>query len=178
MRNKLFRLIKFLTIFLLFIFSNYNIAYSEGKVFRDINPISLKNFEIYEKNNVKISTNKIFLKNKYYLINFWATWCVPCKKELPDLTKIYNSLKNNKIKFYIISIDKKKIDEQLKYLKDNNIKELIPFFDTDLKIFNHLQLRGIPTTLLLNKNGYVVKKREGILKNDFKTIQEIKDFVN
>ena len=86
------RLIKFLTFFILFIFSIYNTAYSKSKIFRDISQIKLKNFEIYDKKNEKVLINKIFLKNKSYLINFWATWCIPCKKELPDLVKIYKFL--------------------------------------------------------------------------------------
>ncbi len=167
-----------MTIFLIFIFASYNIAYSQSKVFKDISPKVLKKFVIYDKYNEKISINKTFLKNKSYLINFWATWCIPCKKELPDLTKIYKSLDRKKIEFYIISIDKKNIDEQMDYLKENSIKDLTPLFDPKMKIFRYLQLRGIPTTILINKNGYVVKKHEGILKNDFKTILEIKSFIN
>ena len=172
------RLIKFLTFFILFIFSSYNIAYSKNKIFRDISQIKLKNFEIYDKKNEKVLINKIFLKNKSYLINFWATWCIPCKKELPDLVKIYKALDRKKIKFYIISIDKKNIDEQINYLRKNGIKDLIPLFDTEMKIFRYLKLRGIPTTIMINKNGYVVKKHEGILKNNLKITLEIKHFIN
>ena len=172
------RLIKFLTFFILFIFSSYNTAYSKNKIFRDISQIKLKNFEIYDKKNEKVLINKIFLKNKSYLINFWATWRIPCKKELPDLVKIYKSLDRKKIKFYIISIDKKNIDEQINYLRENGIKDLIPLFDPEMKIFRYLKLRGIPTTIMINKNGYVVKKHEGILKNILKITLEIKHFIN
>ena len=172
------RLIKFLTFFILFIFSIYNTAYSKSKIFRDISQIKLKNFEIYDKKNEKVLINKIFLKNKSYLINFWATWCIPCKKELPDLVKIYKALDRKKIKFYIISIDKKNIDEQINYLRENGIKDLIPLFDPEMKIFRYLKLRGIPTTIMINKNGYVVKKHEGILKNNHKITLEIKHFIN
>ena len=112
------------------------------------------------------------------MINFWATWCIPCKKELPDLVKIYKSLDRKKIKFYIISIDKKNIDEQINYLRENGIKDLIPLFDPEMKIFRYLKLRGIPTTIMINKNGYVVKKHEGILKNILKITLEIKHFIN
>ena len=174
----MFRLLKFLTIFLLFLFSSHNTSSSESKIFRDISPIELKNFEIFDETKSKVSVKKIFLKNKTYLINFWATWCIPCKKELPDLIKIYKSLDRKKIKFYIISIDKKNINEQLNYLNSNNIKDLTPFFDPEMKIFKYLHLRGIPTTVIINKHGNVVKKYEGVLKDNSKTIQEIKSFVN
>ncbi len=174
----MYRLIKFLTISLIFMLPIGNIAHPESKVFKDISPILLKNFEVFKNKNVKIKLNEAFAKNKSYLINFWATWCIPCKKELPDLTKIYNSLDKEKIKFYIVSIDKKNINEQLKYLEDNKIKKLTPLFDPEMKIFNFLKLRGIPTTIMINKNGYIVKKHEGILVDDFKTIKAIKDFIN
>ena len=155
-----------------------NIAHPESKVFKDISPILLKNFEVFKNKNVKIKLNEAFAKNKSYLINFWATWCIPCKKELPDLVKIYKALDRKKIKFYIISIDKKNIDEQINYLRENGIKDLIPLFDPEMKIFRYLKLRGIPTTIMINKNGYVVKKHEGILKNNHKITLEIKHFIN
>ena len=47
-----------------------------------------------------------------------------------------------------------------------------------MKIFRYLKLRGIPTTIMINKNGYVVKKHEGILKNILKITLEIKHFIN
>ena len=178
MRNKIISHIKFLIIFFNFLLlSSFN-AMSEERLFKEINPNLISNFEILDENKKKISFNEIFSKKKFNLVNFWATWCLPCKKELPDLERMIKLLDNDKIKFYIISVDKKNINEQLLFLKNNNIKELIPLFDPHMKIFNHLKLRGIPTTIIINKQGYAFKKHEGILKYNEKIIREINELIN
>ena len=104
------------------------------------------------------------LKKKGYVINFWATWCVPCKKELPDLSLLKSKIKKYNINVLTISIDKKNIKGQLEFLSKNGASNLDHFFDKEMKIFKSLQLRGIPTTIIVDKNGYVISKHEGILK--------------
>ena len=99
-----------------------------------------------------------------YVINFWATWCVPCKKELPDLSLLNLKLKKHNIEVLTISIDKKNIKEQLSFLFNNGASDLNHFFDKDMNIFKALKLRGIPTTLLVDRNGYIISKHEGILE--------------
>ncbi len=63
-----------------------------------------------------------------------------------------------------ISIDKKDINDQLKFLSNNGASNLNHFFDKEMKIFKALKLRGIPTTIIVDQNGYVISKHEGILK--------------
>ena len=104
------------------------------------------------------------LKKKGYVINFWATWCVPCKKELPDLTLLKSKIKIYNIDVLTISIDKKDIKDQLEFLTNSGASNLNHFFDKEMKIFKALKLRGIPTTIIVDQNGYVISKHEGILK--------------
>ena len=99
-----------------------------------------------------------------YIINFWATWCIPCKKELPDLSSLNVKLKKHNIVVLTISIDKKNIKDQLSFLFNNGASDLSHFFDKKMIIFKALKLKGIPTTILVNKQGSVVSKHEGILK--------------
>ena len=114
-----------------------------------------------------------------YVINFWATWCVPCKKELPDLSLLNLKLKKHNIEVLTISIDKKKIKEQLSFLFNNGASDLNHFFDKDMKIYKRLKLRGIPTTILVNKKGLVVSKHEGILKwGETKVVNNIINLLN
>jgi thiol-disulfide isomerase/thioredoxin len=108
-----------------------------------------------------------FQKNtmkKGYVINFWATWCIPCKKELPDLSLLNLKLKKYNIEVITISIDKKNIKDQLNFLHNNGASDLNHFFDKEMNIFKALKLRGIPTTVLVNKKGLVISKHEGILE--------------
>ena len=104
------------------------------------------------------------LKKKGYVINFWATWCVPCKKELPDLSLLKSRIKNYNIDVLTISIDKKNIKDQLEFLSNNGASNLNHFFDKEMKIFKALKLRGVPTTIIVDQTSKVISKHEGILK--------------
>ena len=104
------------------------------------------------------------LKKKGYVINFWATWCVPCKEELPDLSLLKSKIKKYNIDVFTISIDKKDIKDQLKFLSNNGASNLDHFFDKEMKIFKALKLRGIPTTIIVDQNSFIISKHEGILK--------------
>ena len=78
-----------------------------------------------------------------------------------------------------ISIDKKNIKEQLSFLFNNGASDLNHFFDKDMKIYKTLKLRGIPTTILVNKKGLVVSKHEGILKwGEAKIVNNIINLLN
>ena len=104
------------------------------------------------------------LKKKGYVINFWATWCFPCKEELPDLSLLKSKIKKYNIDVLTISIDKKDIKDQLEFLSNNGASNLNHFFDKEMEIFKALKLRGIPTTIIVDHNSYVISKHEGILK--------------
>ena len=104
------------------------------------------------------------LKKKGYVINFWATWCVPCKKELPDLSLLKSKIKKYNIDVLTISIDKKNIKDQLEFLSKNGASNLDHLFDKEMKIFRALKLRGIPTTIIVDQNNFIISKHEGVLK--------------
>ena len=71
--------------------------------------------------------------------------------------------------------DKKDIKDQLEFLSNNGASNLNHFFDKEMKIFKALKLRGIPTTIIVDQNGYVISKHEGILKwGEDKIINKIK----
>ena len=114
-----------------------------------------------------------------YIINFWATWCIPCKKEIPDLSLLNVRLKKHNIEVLTISIDKKNIQDQLSFLFKNGASDLNHFFDKEMNIFKALKLRGIPTTILVNKQGLVISKHEGILKwGEDKVVKRVTKLLN
>ena len=169
---------KILLFFILILFSNNTLAADSLK--RLDASIRFPNLAIlnskekpfifdFEKNTTSVG----------YVINFWATWCVPCKKELPDLSFLNLKLKKHNIEVLTISIDKKNIKEQLSFLFNNGASDLNHFFDKDMKIYKTLKLRGIPTTILVNKKGLVVSKHEGILKwGEAKVVNNIINLLN
>ena len=136
-------------------------------------------FEVCHTEVICIATKtlNLFDEKKNYIINFWATWCIPCKKELPEFEKASKNLKKENINIYLISIDKKSIKDQLLFLRKNNIILLKSFFDPKMNFFNSLKLRGIPTTIVIKKNKVILKK-EGIITFSKKTLYELKSYFN
>ena len=78
-----------------------------------------------------------------------------------------------------ISIDKKSINEQLEFLSKNGASNLSHFFDKEMKIFKALKLRGVPTTIIVDQDSYVISKHEGILEwGEDEIINKIKSLFN
>ena len=78
-----------------------------------------------------------------------------------------------------ISIDKKDTKDQLEFLLNNGASNLHHFFDQEMKIFKALKLRGVPTTIIVDENSYVISKHEGILKwGEDEIINKIKSLFN
>ena len=134
-----------------------------------------KNIILNDENNIEKNLINILDFNSNYVVNFWATWCIPCKKELPDLNKM--KIENKDLKVIIISIDKKPIKDQLNFLKKNKVNELTAYFDQNMTFFKSLRLRGIPTTLLINQQKIIAKK-EGIFSYNKVSLEQINNFFN
>ena len=134
-----------------------------------------KNIILNDENNIEKKLINILDFNSKYVVNFWATWCIPCKKELPDLNKM--KIENKDLKVIIISIDKKPIKDQLNFLKKNKVNELTAYFDQNMTFFKSLKLRGIPTTLLINQQKIIAKK-EGIFSYNKVSLEQINNFFN
>ena len=134
-----------------------------------------KNIILNDEKNIEKKLINILDLNSKYVVNFWATWCIPCKKELPDLKKM--KIDNKDLKVIIISIDKKSIKDQLNFLKKNKVNELTAYFDQNMTFFKSLKLRGIPTTLLINQQKIIAKK-EGIFSYNKNSLEQINNFFN
>lgn len=167
----MFNSIKFLLIILL-IFPFPSLSNS---LFQKIDLKLNKNIILNDENNIEKNLINILDFNSNYVVNFWATWCIPCKKELPDLNKM--KIENKDLKVIIISIDKKPIKDQLNFLKKNKVNELTAYFDQNMTFFKSLKLRGIPTTLLINQQKIIAKK-EGIFSYNKVSLKQINNFFN
>ncbi|MFL2821718.1 MAG: TlpA family protein disulfide reductase [Candidatus Puniceispirillales bacterium] len=133
------------------------------------------NVILNDEKNIEKKLFDIFDLNSKYVLNFWATWCIPCKKELPDLKKM--KMDNKDLKVVIISIDKKSIKDQLNFLKKNKVNELTSYYDQNMTFFKNLKLRGIPTTLLI-KQQKIIAKKEGIFSYNKNSLEQINNFFN
>ena len=167
----MFNSIKFLLIILL-VFPFPSLSNS---LFQKIDLKLNKNISLNDEKNIEKNLFNIFDLNSKYVVNFWATWCIPCKKELPDLKKM--KIDNKDLKVIIISIDKKSIKDQLNFLKKNKVNELTTYFDKNMTFFKSLKLRGIPTTFLIKKQNIIAKK-EGIFSYNQNSLEQINNFFN
>ena len=102
------------------------------------------------------SGNKINLKDyhgKLVIINFWATWCSPCRKEMPTLDSLYQNNNFKNLQVFAVNIEQPNTVKTEKFFTDLNIQKLKIFFDYNLNFVREFKLRGVPTTILINKKG-------------------------
>lgn len=98
------------------------------------------------------------LKGKITLIDFWASWCGPCRKEIPHVKKYYEEYKNKGVQFISVSIDAKK-DAWTKALKEEQMPWLQGWAPNSGKdVLNIYQFNGIPFLILLDKKGNIYRK--------------------
>ena len=140
-------------LFLFFIFFYNFSAYSsvnppfENIILREV-PKAYNNkiiFADYDGNIVNLNS----YNNEIYLINFWATWCLPCKNEMSSLDKLNNV---KEIKIFPINIENHNKYKSQIFFKTLEIKNLSIYFDPSSNLAKLFRLRGIPTTIILNKN--------------------------
>ena len=101
--------------------------------------------------NNQLSLNDF--NGKLILLNFWATWCAPCKEEMPSLDLLQSNEKLDNLKIFPINVGKDNSEKSIVFFKDLKIKNLNPYFDSPKTLAKKFGLRGIPTTILFNKRG-------------------------
>ena len=103
-----------------------------------------------------IEGNTIDLKNyngSIIILNFWATWCLPCKKEMPSLDSLQINRKIENLKIFPINMEKKNIRKTKNFFSSTDIKNLSIYFDPEFKLSKILSLRGVPTTIFFDQQG-------------------------
>ena len=117
------------------------------------------NKELKEYTNLTIlddQNNQLNLsdyKGNILLLNFWATWCAPCKEEMPSLDLLKSNKDLNNLKIFPVNVGQDNVKKAKKFFDDLNIKNLDLYFDENINLTKKFALRGIPTSVLLNKNG-------------------------
>ena len=93
------------------------------------------------------------LDSKLIILNFWATWCEPCKEEMPSLNRLQANKKLENLKIYPINIGKENLNKVKSFFVELDINNLEPYFDNPSTLAKTFSLRGLPTTILLNSSG-------------------------
>ena len=123
-------------------------------IYDDQKKISEISFKNEEDKNVSLSE----YKNKLLILNFWATWCEPCKEEMPSLQNLQNNPNFKNLKILPINIGQEDKNSIRKFFSDVEIKSFEIFYDSEVKLAKKFSLRGIPTSILINKDGYEFAK--------------------
>ena len=93
------------------------------------------------------------LDSQLIILNFWATWCEPCKEEMPSLNRLQANKKIKNLKVYPINIGKENLNKVNIFFAELGINNLEPHFDNPSTLAKTFSLRGVPTTILLNSKG-------------------------
>ena len=138
----------------------------------------LKNYDgltFLDAKNNQLNLNDY--RGNLIILNFWATWCAPCKEEMPslDLLLTYESLNN--LKIFPINVGQDKIEKALKFFDELDVQNLELFFDSPVTLAKKFKLRGIPTSILINKEGQEFARVIGSINfEDEKFINWLSDY--
>jgi|TARA_B110000438_G_C15377133_1_gene463119 thiol-disulfide isomerase/thioredoxin len=109
-----------------------------------IQKLKFKDFDLQEVD----LTNK---KGNIMILNFWATWCLPCKREMPSLEKLANDYPE--IKIFPINMEKPNKLKTRDFYNNIGIVNLDIYYDSDFELVKQFKMRGLPTSILIDKNG-------------------------
>ena len=149
------KILKFL--FLLFCFSifssisqtNEDVPLNNIVQYESPRPISSVIFEDFLNNEVNLND----FYGKLVIINFWATWCAPCKKEMSSLDSLYQNDNFKNLQIFPVNVEQPNHIKSKNFFTDLKIKKLEIFFDKNLNFVKEFKLRGVPTSILINKKG-------------------------
>ena len=133
-------------------------------------PKTYDNVIFLDNKDQKININEY--RGNLLILNFWATWCEPCKDEMPSLDKLQANPELDNIKVFAINIGRENFEKVSKFFIELNIKNFKPYFDPPTTLAKIFSLRGVPTSILINKKGQEFARVIGSI--DF----EDKNFVN
>ena len=145
---------KSLTIFIYLITINFGYTLEKPDI---KNLILIKNQKIYQdvifKDKNQKNVDIVDYKGRILILNFWATWCAPCKEEMPSLDNLQKNIGLNNLKIFPINISQESLSKTESFFKELSIKNLDIYFDAQITLAKKFSLRGVPTTILFNKEG-------------------------
>ena len=164
---------KLLLIFVYLISANFSYASEKPDI---KNLVLIKNPKIYKGVTFKDINQKNLnlndFKGNLVILNFWATWCAPCKEEMPSLDNLQSNSNLDNLKIFPINIGQENISKSKLFFKQLNIKNLDIYIDASITLAKKFSLRGVPTTILFNKQGKEFARIMGSI--DFNN----KEFIN
>lgn len=111
-------------------------------------------------------------KGKTIFLNLWATWCGPCRFEMPSIQKLYDKVDKEKVVFVMLSLDHEKNSREkvVKFIQDKEYT--FPTYLPQGYLPDQLQVRSIPTTFVISPEGKIVSQESGAANYDTEDFQE------
>jgi len=132
---------------------------------------SYHDFELKDTNNASIQLSNIIQKNKVVLIDFWASWCPPCRKQNPRLAEIYNNYKSKGFEIVGISSDRD-TSRFIKTVKEDNMNWINLMDRTDETAVSEMyQIPTVPYYVLINKDGIIIYRDRKLVDLEPKIIK-------
>ena len=113
-------------------------------------PISSVIFEDFSGNDINLKD----YYGKLVIINFWATWCAPCKEKMPLRDNFYQDNNFKNLQVFAVNMEQPNTSKTKKFFDDLHISKLEIFFDRNLNFVKEFKLRGVPTTILINDYNF------------------------
>ena len=110
------------------------------------------------------------MKGKVIFMNIWATWCLPCIAEMPNIQSLYEKIGSEKIAFVMLSVDKGGSDKVKKFIDKKGFT--FPVYMPASAIPNEFASQAIPTTFIISPEGKIVSRHEGMAEYDTKEFRE------
>tara|TARA_B100000965_G_scaffold391472_1_gene399567 strand:+ start:104 stop:613 length:510 start_codon:yes stop_codon:yes gene_type:complete len=143
---------RFLIIFIIFVYNSFAIAEPNIKnLFLNKELKKYDGLTFLDGQNKKL--NLIDYEGNLILLNFWATWCAPCKEEMPSLDLLQTHEELDNLMIFPINVGQENFQKSSKFFQDLKIKNLEIYFDSSITLAKKFRLRGIPTSILINKDG-------------------------
>ncbi len=129
-------------------------------------------FRLRDLNGREISLSDY--EGKVLYINFWATWCPPCRAEIPDFIEFYKDYKDQGLEVLGVSVDQMSTDKVLAFVKANEMNYPVVMYTMDL-INDYRPGNSIPTTIVIDRKGMIRHKQVGMMSKEMlvRIFQEI-----
>ncbi len=128
----------------------------------------LPNFQILDKNDQQLDIAS--MKGKKLFVNLWATWCPPCRAEIPSIERLASKVNKDKVAFIMLSLDDN-FAKAKNYAKKNKMS--LPLYYPAENLPSMFAVNAIPVTFIFNENGDLMKVMEGSADYDTKEYVEL-----